>query len=168
MWKNESQIECRKIIEEIAPTGTQNESKTDKKWGGKPCKSRKIAKKRCFWKGGFLKIFWVAKKSKKGGITIIDGWVLLAPGLQWGTIGGTINQYNSLSKLPAASRRSGPGGRGRAHEEYMLSKRYSNIGFWVRKYFKSIFWGNILSGRGSAHGSQNKQSSKAKNNLKNN
>ena len=76
------------------------ESKTDKKWRGKPCKSRKIAKKRCFWKGGFLMIFWVAKKSKKGGMPIIGGWVLLAPGLQWGTIGGTINQYNSLSNTP--------------------------------------------------------------------
>ena len=100
MWKNESKIECRKIIEEIAPTGTQNESKTDKKWRGKPCKSRKITKKRCFWKGGFLMIFWVAKKSKKGGITIIDGWVLLAPGLQWGTIGGTIQKSFWLSNTP--------------------------------------------------------------------
>ena len=100
MWKNESKIECRKIIEEIAPTGTQNESKTDKKWRGKPCKSRKIAKKRCFWKGGFLMIFWVAKKSKKGGITIIEGWVLLAPGLQWGTIGGTIQKSFWLSNTP--------------------------------------------------------------------
>ena len=83
-----------------SPTGTQNESKIDKKWGGKPCKSRKIVKKRCFWKCGFLMIFWVAKKSKKEGMAIIDGWVLLAPGLQWGTIGGTIQKSFWLSNTP--------------------------------------------------------------------
>ena len=60
----------------------------------------------------FLPFFRVAKKSKNEGMPISGKSVILAPGLQWGTIGGTINQYNWLSKLPAASRRSGPGGGG--------------------------------------------------------
>ena len=62
------------------PTGTQNDPKIDKKLIEKPWKSLKNTKKVVFWRVDFWWFFWVAKKSKKGGMAIIDEWVILALG----------------------------------------------------------------------------------------
>ena len=70
----------QKKIEKNNSTGTQNDPKIDKKSIGKSWKSLKWPKKVVFGRIDFLMIFWVAQKSKKGGMTIIDLSVLLALG----------------------------------------------------------------------------------------
>ena len=70
---------CQKS-RKMTPGGPQNTPKILKKWSQNRQKSRKMPKTLNFSGVDFLMIFWMAKKSKKGGITIIGESVLLALG----------------------------------------------------------------------------------------
>ena len=50
----------------------------------------------------------MAKKLKKEGMPISGGSILLAPGLQWGTIGGTINQSINITRYLTRHWADGP------------------------------------------------------------
>ena len=79
MKKTTENFTCQKS-RKITPGGPQNTPKILKKWLQNRQKSRKMPKKLIFWGVDFLMIFWMAKKSKKGGIPIMGEWVLLALG----------------------------------------------------------------------------------------
>ena len=79
MKKMAEKFICQKS-RKMTPGGSQNRPKILKKWSQNRQKSPKMPKKLIFWGVEFSMIFWVAKKSKKGGITIIGEWVLLALG----------------------------------------------------------------------------------------
>ena len=79
MKKMAEKFICQKS-RKMTPGGSQNRPKILKKWSQNHQKSPKMTKKMIFWGVEFLMIFWVAKKSKKGGMTIIGEWVLLALG----------------------------------------------------------------------------------------
>ena len=79
MKKMAEKFICQKS-RKMTPGGSQNRPKILKKWSQNRQKSPKMPKKLIFWGVEFSMIFWVAKKSKKGGMTIIGEWVLLALG----------------------------------------------------------------------------------------
>ena len=98
--KKPSKTGDQKKHRKMGPRGSQNWPKIAHNSPKIRQKSQKNPKKHENWRVDFWPFFRVAKKSKNEGITISGKSVLLAPGLQWGTIGGTINQYNSLSNTP--------------------------------------------------------------------
>ena len=79
MKKMAEKFICQKS-RKMTPGGSQNRPKILKKWSQNHQKSPKMPKKLIFWGVEFLMIFWMAKKSKKGGTPIIGESVLLALG----------------------------------------------------------------------------------------
>ena len=71
MKKTTENFTCQKS-RKMTPGGPQNTPKILKKRLQNRQKSRKMPKKLIFWGVDFLMIFWMAKKSKKGGMPIID------------------------------------------------------------------------------------------------
>ena len=71
MKKTIENFTCQKS-RKMTPGGPQNRSKIVKKRLLNRQKSPKMPKKSIFWGVDFLMIFWMAKKSEKGGMPIID------------------------------------------------------------------------------------------------
>ena len=110
MIKNAVKTLIQKKHQNIATDGPPNAPKINENPSKRFPKFKQFAKKMIFGGVDFLMIFWVAKKALPRGHSHLWPPTPSPPGLLWGVGGNNITpQFCWLSKLPAASRRSGPG-----------------------------------------------------------